>query len=552
MKYYSYETADTALPRLADDVLNEGSELGSRQGERVMEITYPHIVLSKPWRREILTRGRKASIFAQIAETMWVLSGRDDVAWLSHYLPRAADFSDDGEVWRGAYGPRIRRWGKMDSLDVVDQLRYVVDELHAQRSTRRAVINIYDPAVDTDPGKDIPCNNWLHFLNRRGAIDLHVATRSNDLFWGWSGINAFEWSALQEIVAGLVGASVGELHFSISSLHLYDRHWQRAGKLSGPLELNREDSPRFSGSAVHNHGPEHLHPVERLDDLITQWFAIETLIRDSNRTDDELRSYVDAFPEPMLQSWLRVIAWYWRGGKWVYPLAGTRLYDAIVASPRPKHQEKDVETATVVALGSDEPVRTDVLSADPFTRFVYELHAEKHAAYGDSWKRRGEMIGILANIARKVDRLGVAGGGDTAADTVIDLLVYLVKYRLWLSDEQMAVRPMGVSPTVGPLSDHVLPVTELLVRIDEERVERDQVDEALRDLREAFNDLEDAAENRDAVEVKVEVVEQMIPLAAGLARFLWNSEQWKLANETRTWKGYEDQPDEAGKPWSKA
>ena len=68
--------------------------------------------------------------------------------------------------------------------------------------------------------------------------------------------------------------------------------------------------------------------------------------------------------------------------------------------------------------------------------FVAQLHREKHAAYGDSWKKRGEMLGIMANIARKMDRLGVAGGGDTSADTAIDLLVYLIKYRLWIWENE--------------------------------------------------------------------------------------------------------------------
>ena len=36
---------------------------------------------------------------------------------------------------------------------------------------------------------------------------------------------------------------------------------------------------------------------------------------------------------------------------------------------------------------------------------VRRLHRAKDAAYRDAWKRRGEVISILANIARKADRL---------------------------------------------------------------------------------------------------------------------------------------------------
>lgn len=33
------------------------------------------------------------------------------------------------------------------------------------------------------------------------------------------------------------------------------------------------------------------------------------------------------------------------------------------------------------------------------------LHRDKDATYRDAWKKRGEVISILANVARKVDRL---------------------------------------------------------------------------------------------------------------------------------------------------
>lgn len=99
------------------------------------------------------------------------------------------------------------------------------------------------------------------------------------------------------------------------------------------------------------------------------------------------------------------------------------------------------------------------MSNDPFIDYVCQLHAEKHAVYGDSWKRRGEQVAILANIARKIDRLGVGGAGDTSADTAIDALVYLAKYRLWLTDA--LGEPMPFSGKT-PLGDGPEPVERLL------------------------------------------------------------------------------------------
>ena len=39
-----------------------------------------------------------------------------------------------------------------------------------------------------------------------------------------------------------------------------------------------------------------------------------------------------------------------------------------------------------------------------FREAVRQLHRRKDAAYRDAWKKRGEVLSILANIARKVDR----------------------------------------------------------------------------------------------------------------------------------------------------
>lgn len=59
---------------------------------------------------------------------------------------------------------------------------------------------------------------------------------------------------------------------------------------------------------------------------------------------------------------------------------------------------------------------------------IRQLHHEKNTAYRDAWKKRGEVISILANIARKIDRLTYVLNGapstrdESLKDTVVDLL----------------------------------------------------------------------------------------------------------------------------------
>lgn len=423
---FIFGNASEALPHLLHAVMH-GEEVGSRAG-RVKELTHVGITLERPWQREILVPGRNPNLAAQIFETMWVLAGRDDMASLTQYLPRAADFSDDGLTWRAGYGARLRKWGNGDQtrfgedLTFTDQLAAVIDRLKANPLDRQAVMSIWDPAIDNTPSKDIPCNNWLSFSSRLGKLDLHVAIRSNDAIWGWSGINAFEWSALQEIVAGMLGLAVGGLHFSTTSFHVYDRHWNKADRLSEMTDGGGfyGDSPRFDNVFAQG-------DLRRLDNLFESWHTIEEQIREGSIPRVEAERAVNAFPEPMLQSWLRVIQWWWTGDRgYLQPLAGTRLQLAATdRSVQPPDRAKPEPRKSVDPL-------SDMRFSD-FVRETVKLHDEKHAAYGDSWKRRGEMLGIMANIARKVDRLGGAETADeTSADTAADLFVYLAKYAGWL------------------------------------------------------------------------------------------------------------------------
>lgn len=499
-----------ALPLLLRELMNYGDEVGSRAG-RTMELTHIGITLTHPREREIVLHERKANIAAQIAETMWVLSGKDDIGWLGHYLPRAKDFSDDGVTWRAGYGKRLRAWPKRDgSGDVIDQLRYVVDALKASSNTRQAVMTLWDPQIDTNPGKDIPCNDWITFSNRKGQLDMHVALRSNDAIWGWSGINQFEWSAMLEVVAALLGVNMGSLHFSTTSFHVYDHHWARSRKIIDETSLRATDifteSPRFRLGEDRS--------LDNFDGLCDLWFECEKAIRHG---DLRHMALVEKFPEPMLQSWLRVLQWWWTGDRsYLSPVTHTQLDLATYRSVQPKPKETPAPQPLV-----------EVLKNSDFIEFAIKTHNEKHAAYGDSWKRRGEMLGILANIARKVDRLGGAETSDeTSADTAMDLLVYLAKYRSWLWDH----RQPGV---ISHNSDEPAEANAFLRQLDAEATQlgykQNKVSWLEGVLPKLFEELEAMVTDKAEVEVRIQHVKLMMDMAYRLARQLWDEANAALA-----------------------
>ena len=519
MTQHSYVGANDALTMLLKKLLREGQLVPSRNGD-TKELLMEQFTLRNPLRRYITVPGRNVSLPAQIAETMWLLAGRDDIGWLENYLPRAKDFSDDGVIWRGAYGPRIRRWPAWNvetDETHIDQLAHVVKLLQEDPDTRRAIMVIYNPVIDTAPGRDIPCNNWIHFITRDGLLHGHVTIRSNDIIWGWSGINQFEWSALLEIVAGLVGVPVGSLTFSVSSLHVYEHHYERAERIVE--EAAKSGIPMLAYDPGFQM-PDGYTGVEGLDALVDKWFRIERMIREEPR--GSAWNSILEFPEPMMKSWLEALYVWWHGLQEEMDVV-TEMDWALRNSPKrkkPEPEERHVD-------------KGEAVSEKDFVEFVAQLHREKHAAYGDSWKKRGEMLGIMANIARKLGRLGVAGGGDTAADTAIDLLVYLIKYYLWI-EERLPQNKGFASLTDDP--EHVTRMLkELIGRGDSYAGNDAALEEFLQDL---FTSLEKIVVDKAPGMTSEQLVRTMIPAAYALALRLWKKEQWKAGNETRTWKGY--------------
>lgn len=495
---YEEPTVSKALPIILSDLLEYGEETDSRNG-RVMELLNPQITITEPQQREILSLNRKANVFAQIAETMWILAGRNDIEWLSAYLPRAKDYSDDGETWRGGYGPRLRDWTLFNG-DRLDQLAHVVDTLRKDPLSRRAVISIYSPDQDIPAGKDVPCNDFLQFQSRLGKLHLTVTVRSNDAMWGWSGINAFEWSTLQEIVARMLGIRVGHLTFNIGNLHLYEAHWERARRIT------YEDPSGYLLKRVTFDPDGMVASVGDLDLLIERWFIWEQMCR-SGAVDTDL---LDDFEEPLFKSWAAAIAYYWTGDPvWQSYFHGTALAVAVARTPAsvfPKPVQRPHDP--VVGAGPTYALREP---SQGFYEFARGLHATKHASYGDSWKKRGEKMSILANIARKVDRLGEGDEYDSAADTVLDLWIYLAKYLCWLDDMESGPE------TVDPVLERSLLETQ------DFSTERKVLDLTFMDI---SLDFDYYVDNLDALseEQKRGFVTDLMVKVAPIARDLWVAE----------------------------
>ena len=184
------------------------------RGERRLQ--YPTPVASmylQPMQRVLFSPARDANPFFHFMESLWIIGGRADVAWLEQWLKRIKEYSDNGKTFHGAYGARIRRHG---------QLASVLHRLRTEKDTTRAVLQIYDAIIDSDyTGKDMPCNCTIFFGLQNNKLNITVANRSNDMIWGAYGANVVQFSMLQEYMAGVLGCEVGWYVQISNNAHIY-------------------------------------------------------------------------------------------------------------------------------------------------------------------------------------------------------------------------------------------------------------------------------------------------------------------------------------------
>lgn len=199
-------------------------------------------VYARPLERVVFWAERDANPFLHLLESMWMLAGRNDLAYMTNLVARFKDFSDDGLVLHGAYGHRWR-WAFGQ-----DQLNTIVRRLDADPNDRRAVLAMWSPEWDLVPpttvSKDLPCNTHVYFsVTDDGCLDMTVCCRSNDLVWGAYGANAVHFSFLQEYIAGRLGLPVGRYWQVSNNLHVYDNVWAQVEPLAAKYQRPDDRTP---------------------------------------------------------------------------------------------------------------------------------------------------------------------------------------------------------------------------------------------------------------------------------------------------------------------
>ena len=279
----------------------EGTPRRSRAGDVLEYPTCVATVYEKPWERVLFNPVRDANPFFHLMESLWMLRGQRDVQSMVRYNKRMDEYSDDGEVFHGAYGYRWRNHFSQD-YRLLDQINIIIRRLKKDPIDRRCVLQMWDAAYDLNVNKvDIPCNTHVYFKLRDELghspkyihyfpeLHMTVCCRSNDIIWGAYGANAVHFSMLQQYIADSLGVAMGPYVQISDSFHAYK---------------NVFDAYRIPEEGLPCHSPE------LYDNFSNTRFRIPRDM-DTNDTSFLNTPFFIELIGPMIKTWD-----HWKNGEW--------------------------------------------------------------------------------------------------------------------------------------------------------------------------------------------------------------------------------------------
>lgn len=216
MKVLTVRNVNEALYAGLDLISRFGIETGSRNG-RTLEVQEPvAMVYKKPYEKVLINHVRDANPFFHMFEALWILAGRQDVAFLNEFNKQMVNYSDNGETFNAPYGHRLR------TSFGFDQIHAAITTLKEEPLSRQVVMQIWDTDDMLKDTKDKACNMQVVFKIRvNNTLDMTIYNRSNDLLWGMCGANAVQFAMLQEYVAAHLNMAIGTYTQITNSLHVY-------------------------------------------------------------------------------------------------------------------------------------------------------------------------------------------------------------------------------------------------------------------------------------------------------------------------------------------
>jgi len=183
-----------------------------------------------------LVTTKKLHLKSIVHELIWFLRGDTNIAYLKEHGVRIWDEWADANGDLGpVYGRQWRAWPTADG-EAIDQIRWVVDEIHRNPDSRRLIVSAWN--VGELPKMALmPCHTMFQFYVADGKLSCQLYQRSGDIFLGVP-FNIASYALLTHMVAQVCGLGVGDFVHTLGDAHLYNNHVEQAR-----LQLGRQPLP---------------------------------------------------------------------------------------------------------------------------------------------------------------------------------------------------------------------------------------------------------------------------------------------------------------------
>jgi thymidylate synthase len=208
-----YKNATDAFELLFSDINSNGESFAGTKAKFNVSFT-----LMDPSDKVITTPERKFNADYANFEFDWYLKGDRD----------ASEIAERAKIWKQMMVPGtsnvVSNYGYFWNYN--DQLNRTIKEIKNNKETRRAIIVHYN-LDELDLYKyDTPCNVALNFYIKDDKLHLTVFARSIDLWYGF-GNDQYCFAKLMEKVSNETNYKIGQMHWHITNIHLYERHWNK-------------------------------------------------------------------------------------------------------------------------------------------------------------------------------------------------------------------------------------------------------------------------------------------------------------------------------------
>lgn len=217
----------------------------------------------------IVTLKPNTSWLYMCAEALWVIEGSNKLKYNTEIDRIQRNYSDDGEILAGAYGPHFKQ-----------QKDWIIQKLNEDRNTRQAVMLIWKRKPK--PSRDIPCTCMLQFVIRDNKLHVLVTMRSSDVGIGLPYDMLTFTCMAAEIASSLQESTeLGYCYITAGSRHIYEN------QMSQLSELYKENAGYWSK-------PEH-QPW-----LTWKWPAIKDIMKNIIDMKYEDRAHAQSIARDLL------------------------------------------------------------------------------------------------------------------------------------------------------------------------------------------------------------------------------------------------------------